>query len=1680
MMEYKMSKPQKECKASVYAGHGFGGGASGLVIALSCMLLLLLPYKAISQEKVWFVDGVHGGVYGHYPMWYTKFMADQLGAHPSWKLSLEIEPETWDTVKVRTPDDYRRFAEITKTDRIEFTNPAYAQAYFYNVSGESIIRQMHYGMKKIRSHFPWVEFTAYSVEEPCFTSCLPQILRQFGYKYASLKCPDTCWGGYTSAFGGETVNWTGPDGTSIPAVPRHGCEALVKGTVWQTLSYNNSMEYLDSCRNAGFKNPVGMCFQDAGWTFGPWIGDPAANNSVYTTWQEYFEETLDGVPAEDWHFTQEDVRVSLMWGTQVMQKIARQVRQTENNVVRTEKLGAIASIDANVNGRHWRYDMEDMDEAWRTLMLAQHHDSWIVPYNNLNNRGTWADNIALWTASSDDICGNLSDEIHASFSEAECMPGHRQSGARDAAHRRSNEFYIRVFNTSGFARCEPVTVNVPAEGERHGTNPAYEIIGVSGHIADSYYDAVASALTFMADVPAFGYATYKVRDVSAGKESRRIKDPESIRVNHVSCAGETAVVENDMYRIEFDPRRGGVIRSLVAKNLGNKEYADKSSMFSLGEIRGYFYDDSEWHSSADAPAEVTVTRPTPFETVARICGQIDGTPFTQTVSLRDGDRKIGFSLRIDWQNDRGIGSYGQKDAYGNPRRAFYEDSKKLNVMFPVSLEDAQLYKNAPFDVLKSRNEDTFYGSWDEIKHNIILNWVDIAEEKGGYGLTLLSDHTTSYSFGKDFPLCLTAQFSGNGLWGRDYPITGPTEMNFSVIPHEGLWDEAGICNESNAWNEPLTAAVYENVNFEDRSLLDLGESGYELSAAYVTDAGLVMRLFNASGSDRTCTVGLGFGAAQVKEVDLNGNIVRSPEFRTDGGRTEVDVRMPRFGLKTLLINGISHERQAAAGGSRIIDGKRYGKASPRMVKSPAAYVNPFIGACTSADAAGVYHGLGKTFPGAATPFGMVQVSPNTVTGGDNGSGYSYEMKTIEGFAFTQMSGVGWGGDLGNFLVMPTTGPLKTVAGKEDGSIDGYRSHYDKNSEYAEAGYYRTLLTDYDIVTECSATPHCGILKMTFPSSGQSRIQIDLARRVGGTSESQYVRVLDERTITGWMKCTPATGGWGNGEGNADYTVYFYAEFSRPMVEYGFWSADIPDGWQRKNEDVASLPYLERVRDAAIVRNVDEMEGRHIGFFTEFPTNEGEEVTLKAGISFVDMDGAKKNFDAEIAGKDFRDVRNDARELWDRELGRIAVSGGTEDDKSVFYTSLYHSMIDPRVFTDVDGRYVGGDGKIYNTDGKFTKRTIFSGWDVFRSQMPLQTIINPGLTDDLLNSLITLAEQSGKEYFERWEFLNSYSGCMLGNPALSVLADAYMKGIRGYDIEKAYRYAVNTSLKFGNFPLGYTPGNLSISHTLEYAYFDWCLSVLARGLGRENDAEKFEKQSLAYKNVFDGDKGWFRPRKEDGTWEEWPENARLKEWYGCIECNPYQQGWFVPHDIAGMTELMGGRKAVLDDLDSLFANTPRHMLWNEYYNHANEPVHFVPFLFNRLGQPWKTQKWTRFICRNAYFNDVLGLIGNEDAGQMSAWYVLTASGLHPSCPGSTRMEITSPVFDRIEFRLDRKYASGKTFTVIAHDNSPENMYIRSAFLNGRELTEPSIDYEDIMSGGILELYMDSRPCFGAFR
>ena len=455
----------------------------------------------------------------------------------------------------------------------------------------------------------------------------------------------------------------------------------------------------------------------------------------------------------------------------------------------------------------------------------------------------------------------------------------------------------------------------------------------------------------------------------------------------------------------------------------------------------------------------------------------------------------------------------------------------------------------------------------------------------------------------------------------------------------------------------------------------------------------------------------------------------------------------------------------------------------------------------------------------------------------------------------------------------------------------------------------------------------------------------------------------------------------------------------------------------------------------------------------------------------DRKNAEENLAAEMKDFDFDRTHAECVRLWNDELAKVSVEGGTDEEKRVFYTALYHTLIDPRLCSDINGEYTGADKKIHQT-GKFRKRTIFSGWDVFRSQMPLQTIINPEMVNDLVNSLVEIADQSGNEYLERWELLNAYSGCMVGNPAISVLCDAYRKGIRDYDVEKAYRYALNTSRRFSNNDDGYTPGNISC--TLEYDYTDWCMARLAEWLGKEGDRAHFDRRALSYATIFDPESGWFRPRNEKGVFSSLPEKGRLQEGYGCVESNPYQQGWFVPHDVEGMIRLMGGREKVLADLTDMFEKTPGDYLWNDYYNHANEPVHHVPFLFNRLGMPSLTQKWTRDICRNAYHDKVTGLVGNEDVGQMSAWYVLAAAGIHPICPGDGRYEITSPVFDRVEFRLDPAYAAGGSFVIEARDNSPENIYIQSATLNGKKYDKCYLTHDDLAAGGTLVLQMGAKP------
>ena len=817
---------------------------------------LLMASFALNCQQVYFVDGFHGGVYGHYPMkTYTKYMSDLLEQNPEWRMCIEIEPETWDTVKVVTPADYNHFKNVTvKSKRVEFTNPTYAQPYCYNIEGESLIRQFEYGIKKIREHFPDVTFDTYAVEEPCFTSALPQVLKGFGFKYASLKNPNTCWGGYAAAHGGEIVNFIGPDGSSILCSPRHEIEDL-GDNAWTTKSNGLYPEYCEAAFAAGFKHPVMMTYQDAGWTNGPWLGENKAG-AKYVTWKEYFEDIAADVEPEDYVFSQEDVCGALMWGTQVMQRIGQSVRHAENSITQAEKMGVIANMS---NG--YKYNQSDVDEAWRGLLLAQHHDSWIVPYNGLKGKGSWADWITdTWTANCDKIASKVSSSAQRSF-----MTLRRPKGP-------VTEFFLRVFNTMPESREEVLAI----ESSMIPADKALKIEDAAGNEVPYSYMCEGGIVKLLleAKAPAFGYSTYKI---SLGEDKPLEAKP----------AKKGKVIENDMYRIKVNPRKGGIIKSIKVK--GGEELVGKGK-YAFGELCGYFCDEGRFFSSADSKATVTVVEDNDFEKSLLICGMISSHPFTEKITIRKGDPKIDFKLDINWQGNVNIEQRRQPDAYNNPERACYDEDYKLNIYFPSTIDEEGFFKNAPFDVCESRQESTRFHNWNDIKHNIILNWVSL-EGRDGRGLAILSDHTTAYVKSPDKPLGLTVQASGDGLWGRKHDITGPTSLCFALVPHDGGWARAE--SEDRKWNEPLTYALDMSAEMKDVSFL---ECGYEIPAAHLTDGGVLVRFYNASGDENPQEVIVNEDFAKAVEVDLLGNEIKEIELK-DG---KMELSMPRFAFRTVI------------------------------------------------------------------------------------------------------------------------------------------------------------------------------------------------------------------------------------------------------------------------------------------------------------------------------------------------------------------------------------------------------------------------------------------------------------------------------------------------------------------------------------------------------------------------------------------------------------------------------------------------------------------------------------------------------------------------------------------------------------------------------------------------------------
>ncbi|QRR01332.1 glycoside hydrolase family 38 C-terminal domain-containing protein [Dyadobacter sandarakinus] len=839
-------------------------------------LIVIVPmvFLAIGAhaQKAYFIDGYHGGVYGHYPVGYTQFVVDQLNQNPFWKINLEIEPETWDSVKVREPEALaafqKLFADQSLTGRIEYVSPAYGQSYFYNVSGESIIRHFHYGMKKVRQYFPGAVFTTYSSEEPCFTSALPQILNSFGYRYASLKNPNTCWGGYTRAFGGELVNWVGPDSSRITTVPRYASEGLEPNSTWQTEGWTNSPAYISNALKSGIKNPVAMTLQDAGWKNGPWIGngDRGYQPTEYKTWRDYFANTSVGQAGQDWHFTQEDMQVSLVWGSQVLQKIAQQVRVSENKIIMAEKMAAFNKIY-----NHTPWPQARIDEAWRTLMLSQHHDCWIVPYNGKKGN-TWADKVVVWTDTTDQI----SDRIIT-------------AGAQKNPNAGGQE-YVSVYNTTGNPKTGNVALQLPGGMDANAftlTDHKNREVPVQPGAARQLY--------FRASVPAMGLSQYRLIKKKPSKTAGAKAS--------VAASGDV-ILENDHYKLILDKTKGGTIKSLVVKTMGNREFVDPNSERAFHELRGNFFDQGGYHSTAENPVTITLIENGPLVVTAQIKGALLSNPFIQTITLKQGDRKIACTLELDWKVNTGIGSSYKQHEKLDPKeyqKPFYDDSQKLLALFPVNFKSGKIYKDAPFDVTESKLENTFFSRWDSIKHNLMVSWVDLYDADKNMGLALLSDQTTTYTHGEDFPLGLNVQYSGAGLWGRNHTLTGPTHMRYALVPHAGKWDTAGIAAEVTDWHEPAFAFLAGADKAAEKSLVDVSGTGYQVTSTLFEGDDLLVRLYNAAGDARTKKVKLGGSAGAAALVELNGKVREDLSLQNENKSTILNVAMPRFGIRTLRL-----------------------------------------------------------------------------------------------------------------------------------------------------------------------------------------------------------------------------------------------------------------------------------------------------------------------------------------------------------------------------------------------------------------------------------------------------------------------------------------------------------------------------------------------------------------------------------------------------------------------------------------------------------------------------------------------------------------------------------------------------------------------------------------------------------
>lgn len=701
-----------------------------------------------------------------------------------------------------------------------------------------------------------------------------------------------------------------------------------------------------------------------------------------------------------------------------------------------------------------------------------------------------------------------------------------------------------------------------------------------------------------------------------------------------------------------------------------------------------------------------------------------------------------------------------------------------------------------------------------------------------------------------------------------------------------------------------------------------------------------------------------------------------------------------------------------------------------------ANVNPFIGT----------GGHGHTYPGPSLPFGMIQPGPDTrLTGWDGCSGYHYSDSRIYGFSHTHLSGTGIP-DYADVLLMPTTGEVRLNNGAD--GRPGYSSTFSHDEEVAKPGYYAVTLKDYGIRAELTTTLRVGMHRYTFPKGQPAHVILDLEHRDEVTGAS--IDIVNDREVAGVRRST----GWAR-----DQVVYFVIRFSRP-----FSSPGTPGLQGPAYEGPA---YGGPAQDNRLKRAFDFGSG-------------GGALLLKVGISAVSVEGARKNLEAEIPGWDFDKVREAADSAWERELSKIRVEGGTPEQRTIFYTALYHSMLTPNVYMDVDGQYRGRDFKIHKAEG-FTYYSVFSLWDTFRALHPLLAIVDRVRTRDFIQTFLRQYQEGGR--LPVWELAANETDTMIGYHAVPVIADAIAKGIDDFDLELAYT-AMTNSADEDRFGLaaykrdGFIDAREEaegVSRTLEYAYDDWTIAQVARRLGRKDDYARYLKRAQSWKHLFDPSTGFMRARVE-GFWLTPFEPAEVNNHY--TEANAWQYSFFVPHDVEGLMRLMGGPGRFAGKLDALFTASSRTTGREQaditgligQYAHGNEPSHHMAYLYAYAGQPWKTQAMVRQILNTMYGNSPEGLSGNEDCGQMSAWYVLSAVGFYPVAPGSTQYVIGSPLFDKATIRLEK----GREFVIRARGNSADANYIQRARLNRSDYGKAFLEHDTISTGGELVFEMGAQP------